>query len=170
MCFASAQVLFSSHRADSFNLHIRLGKHNRTFTNTTPFLQPSLSIILPDPHRGRTLVAGRPEKKEMRDLMDSMLCLRVTLNSQRNFDVHLDSISAKTCLTLRILCILNLCFPVQIKDKIVLAFRMSHANYCIKVISDCSSYNVERFKVIVNRPTPRHLGEWLCILPHLYRR
>lgn len=54
-------------------------------------------------------------KENAIDLVDTMSCLGIILYRKLNFDVHLDSISAKICLTLRKSYNLNLHLPVRFK-------------------------------------------------------
>lgn len=83
------------------------------------------------------------------DLVDSMQCVRVTLDRDLNFDTHIGNVKfavpSKNCN-------LNLYLPLTFKHIVAHFFLMMH-EWCIDVFSACLRYNLDKLESVVNRIT-----------------
>lgn len=80
------------------------------------------------------------------DFVNSMLCLGIILDGKLNFDLHIDNITHINCVLHYANYTIRTCdhlFKLNIPSPLI-----PHVNYCIDIIFDRSSYNLNRLTLI----------------------
>lgn len=85
------------------------------------------------------------------DFVDSLKCLGVIVDSNLNFNCHIDSVSNRICHILRRLYSLKAYTPIHVRIRLAHSLLMSQINYCIEVFSGTWTYNLHRIERIVRK-------------------
>lgn len=122
-------------------MHLNCLEINSAKTKAVYFQLQNQNCLFP-----RISINGQPI-----EYVNSLRCLGIILDSNLNFNEHIDSLSNKVCLTLRRLYSLKAYTPTHIRHLLANSLLMSLFNYGLEVFSGTFSYNLDRLQRIIRK-------------------